>query len=316
MHTSPAALHGALNLWNCTKHLTRAQLIRNREHLARHGASAAAAKDVVVAEYDVGATIFVSSTGSDSAAGTEAAPLKTLGAAAKKVASTGGAGGKVVVVREGKYFVSETLALTNAHSHSSWTAYPGEEVTLSGAAPLTLAWETYKDDIMMAKVTLPSALSDAEQTHYHGSSSSSSSNSDANSSSSSNFDFGPPPAKLNQLFVDGVRQVRARYPNGNPQDTSGICFSSTNRHVINLYCYITENLLENTDGVPPLKHPIIVLSMRQLAGPLHLLTCVLLVTSSHSEDLARVARVTWLRTVVTTGTCLPRLLPQRLRSRR
>ena len=31
------------------------------------------------------------------------------------------------------------------------------------------------------------------------------------------------------MFVDGVRQVRARFPNGNPQDNSGICFSSTNR---------------------------------------------------------------------------------------
>ena len=36
-------------------------------------------------------------------------------------------------------------------------------------------------------------------------------------------------AKWNTLFADGVRQVRARYPNGNPQDSSGICFSSTNR---------------------------------------------------------------------------------------
>ena len=27
------------------------------------------------------------------------------------------------------------------------------------------------------------------------------------------------------LFADGVRQVRARMPNGNPQDNSGICFN-------------------------------------------------------------------------------------------
>ena len=40
--------------------------------------------------------------------------------------------------------------------------------------------------------------------------------------------WGAPPARANSLFVGGVRQVRARYPNGNPQDETGICFSSTN----------------------------------------------------------------------------------------
>jgi hypothetical protein len=29
--------------------------------------------------------------------------------------------------------------------------------------------------------------------------------------------WGAPPAKWNTLHVDGVRQVRARFPNGNPQ---------------------------------------------------------------------------------------------------
>ena len=36
--------------------------------------------------------------------------------------------------------------------------------------------------------------------------------------------WGSPPAKWNTLHVDGVRQVRARFPNGNPQDNSGRCF--------------------------------------------------------------------------------------------
>lgn len=37
--------------------------------------------------------------------------------------------------------------------------------------------------------------------------------------------WGPPPARWNTLHVDGERQVRARFPNGNPQDNSGKCFS-------------------------------------------------------------------------------------------
>ena len=42
-------------------------------------------------------------------------------------------------------------------------------------------------------------------------------------------EWGAPPAHSNTLFVNGIRQVRARYPNANPQDGSGICFSAVNR---------------------------------------------------------------------------------------
>jgi hypothetical protein len=41
-------------------------------------------------------------------------------------------------------------------------------------------------------------------------------------------EWGAPPAKWNTLHIDGVRQVLARYPNGNPQDQTGICFSKPN----------------------------------------------------------------------------------------
>ena len=39
--------------------------------------------------------------------------------------------------------------------------------------------------------------------------------------------WGSPPQLWNTLHVDGVRQVRARFPNGNPQENSGKCFSAT-----------------------------------------------------------------------------------------
>jgi len=55
---------------------------------------------------------------------------------------------------------------------------------------------------------------------------------------SAGHDWGPPPAQWNTLHVNGVRQVRARFPNGDPQDNSGICFSKINRgkFASNLMC--------------------------------------------------------------------------------
>ena len=41
--------------------------------------------------------------------------------------------------------------------------------------------------------------------------------------------FGPAPPLVNSLFVNGTRAIRARFPNGNPQDQSGKCFSAVNR---------------------------------------------------------------------------------------
>ena len=166
--------------------------------------------------------MFVSPTGSDSAAGTEAAPLHTLGAAVAKAA-----GGGAVVVRAGKFFLNSTLELTAAHSGISIAAYQGEHVTVSGGAALALAWSKYQGEIMKAQVSLPSVLSDAERSHWAQRAKSAPPTFGGNATA--DHKWGPPPARWNTMFVNGVRQVRARFPNGNPQDSSGICFSSTNR---------------------------------------------------------------------------------------
>lgn len=39
--------------------------------------------------------------------------------------------------------------------------------------------------------------------------------------------YGPRPERFNSLFVRGKRQTSARYPNGNPEDITGLCFSRT-----------------------------------------------------------------------------------------
>ena len=58
-----------------------------------------------------------------------------------------------VVVREGVYYLKDALSLTSLHSNLTITAYPGEEVVLSGGIPLNdddigggLHWEPYDTD--------------------------------------------------------------------------------------------------------------------------------------------------------------------------
>lgn len=120
------------------------------------------------------------------------------------------------------------MALGPAHSGISWTAYAGETPVLSGGAVLGgLKWEKFKGKILMAHVTDPSLtqrlLSNEEREYWEAH------NDSRRALPRGDHDFGPPPQRWNSLFADGVRQVRARFPNANPQDGTGICFSATNR---------------------------------------------------------------------------------------
>ncbi len=214
--SSPQALHDALNLWNCTHWLTPQQKLANAAVLASAGRSDVRTPTSAAA---AAAAVFVSPHGSDSAAGTEASPLRTLGAAVDLATQSHA---EAVVLRGGKYFLNSTLKLNAAHSGLRIAAFEGERPIVSGGIPLQLAWTKYQGSIVKAKVSLPSVLSEPERAHY-------ASQQLSDFSTNASHDWGPPPAKWNTFFVDGVRQVRARFPNGNPQDSSGICFSSTNR---------------------------------------------------------------------------------------
>jgi hypothetical protein len=92
-----------------------------------------------------GAEIAVSPSGSDTAAGTLAAPFKTLTRAqtAVRALTEAGAptGGVVVWIRGGTYEIDQTLALTAADSGTaaagiSWIGYPGESANLVGGKTL------------------------------------------------------------------------------------------------------------------------------------------------------------------------------------
>lgn len=88
------------------------------------------------------ATLFVSPSGSDTAAGTITAPLKTLQAAQTKARTL--TGPVTILLRGGTYYLGTTLALTAADSGLTIQSYQGEIAEVSGAAGLgELKWEPY-----------------------------------------------------------------------------------------------------------------------------------------------------------------------------
>ena len=131
------------------------------------------------------AEFHVAPAGSDTNPGTTTAPFATLARARDAVRASGVLGREPVTihVQPGVHYLSDTLVFTAADSGTAaapvvYQADPGGEVVLSGGLRLNLAWEPYKDGIFRAKM--------------------------------------PAMAQIDQLFVDGVRQNMARYPNYDP----------------------------------------------------------------------------------------------------
>ncbi|MFC9560973.1 OmpL47-type beta-barrel domain-containing protein [Agromyces sp. NPDC056965] len=128
-------------------------------------------------------TVFVATTGDDTAAGTSAAaPVKSLTRAQELVRDAVAGGGPVTVeLAEGDYYLDSTLALTNADSGSAgapvrWVG-AGEGATLNGGRELVGEWSPTEADPSIMVTDVPAGI---------------------------DFD---------ELFVDDVRQVMARYPN-------------------------------------------------------------------------------------------------------
>jgi len=147
--------------------------------------------------------LFVSPDGSDSNPGTLDKPFRTIERARDEIrkASVSSRPATTVFLRKGIYYLAEPFVLSHEDSGSSesspitYTSFKGEPVMLSGGYPLTnLKWVPYKGGIWRATI---------DPASYPG--------------------LQP----FTSLFVNGSRQVRARFPNGNPQDNSGLCFSST-----------------------------------------------------------------------------------------
>jgi len=126
--------------------------------------------------------IFVAVNGRNSNPGTRSRPVGTLRQArniARKIkAQTKGQ--VTIIVRGGAYYLPEPLVLAPEDSGVTFTAAPGELVTLSGGKKVTGQWKPFRNGVWMTGV--PRSLS------------------------------------FTQLFVNGERQTRARYPNYDPSE--------------------------------------------------------------------------------------------------
>ena len=130
------------------------------------------------------AEVFVSPNGVDTNAGTKARPLKTFAAAQRAARKLKSKTPVTIWFRAGVYYLPETVVLTAEDSGTklnpvTYSAFPGEEAVISGGVRLSLTWTPYRDGIMMARV--PAGL------------------------------------KTDQLFLNGKRQILARYPNYDPK---------------------------------------------------------------------------------------------------
>jgi hypothetical protein len=129
------------------------------------------------------AELYVSPSGNDSAAGTIAAPLATIAGARDKVDKIKSASTPVTVyLRGGAYYLGAPVAFGPANSGTvqapiTYIAYNNEKPVISGGIKVTSTWKTYQGQIMVT--TIAKNL------------------------------------KVDQLFLNGKRQVLARYPNFN-----------------------------------------------------------------------------------------------------
>ncbi|WP_080059618.1 PDZ domain-containing protein [Spirosoma aerolatum] len=132
-------------------------------------------------------TIYISPTGNDAQPGTLAAPLATLEKALEKVKK---APKKQVQIRlrQGVYYLPRTLridARTLGNRQLLISAYQNERVELNGGRQLTLQWQKKDDKVWVAQV---------------------------------------PGEPFEQLFINGQKQILARYPN---YDSTAHVFNGT-----------------------------------------------------------------------------------------
>jgi len=133
---------------------------------------------------DPAGSYFVAPNGADTNPGTLERPFATLGRAQQAARQARGRVPVTVCLREGTYYLPETLAFTAEDSGTNaapvvYQAHEKERAAISGGVRLKgLKWEPYRDGIM--KTAVPAGLA------------------------------------TDQLFVNGERQHLARYPNFDP----------------------------------------------------------------------------------------------------
>jgi hypothetical protein len=129
------------------------------------------------------ATFYVAPSGSDAHPGTQSRPFATLARAQVAARQAAGREPVTVFLRSGVYRLAESLVFTAADSGTkaapvTYQAAPGEMAVISGGVELRLQWEPYKDGIFQARV--------------------------------------PDDLRTEEIFLNGERQILARYPNFDP----------------------------------------------------------------------------------------------------
>ena len=125
--------------------------------------------------------VYVSPGGNDTSSGSEQSPFQTIRRALQFARNRQNSSvGLTIVVREGTYYLHEPITFTPEDSGKKGSqlvvvAHPGEKVTVSGGQKLDCRWSEYKGGIMQSAV--------------------------------------PESVDFTQLFINGRRQIRARYPN-------------------------------------------------------------------------------------------------------
>jgi hypothetical protein len=164
---------------------TAAGVIVELRHGLRNAHALGALTPAVAGAGNAGSCIFVSPNGDDLNPGTALEPLRTFHAAqlAARELKKQRSGELSVYFRAGTYYLPETAVFTSADSGTAqapvvYTSYPGEHVVLSGGSRIEPHWTLFRDGIMQTPV--------------------------------------PPGTQTDQLFVNGKRQILARYPNYEP----------------------------------------------------------------------------------------------------
>ncbi len=128
--------------------------------------------------------LYVAPEGNDRSPGTRERPFASLDRARRAVAQRADRTQPVTVfLAGGTYYLSDTLVFQASDSGTkdapiTYAALPGQTPIISGGQRLQLAWSAYEDGVMQATV--------------------------------------PPGTVADQLFVNGRRQIMARYPNFDP----------------------------------------------------------------------------------------------------
>lgn len=119
--------------------------------------------------------IFVDNQGSDEAPGTIDTPLRTLHEALKRCRKKEITGKQSILLRAGTHYLDKPLLLTSADQQLTICSYGDEKATISGGKKLHCEWKPWRNGIFVCELK---------------------------------EDIG-----FTQMFADGVRQVRCRWPN-------------------------------------------------------------------------------------------------------